>query len=183
LNKSIDEVVLPEDKDTWFESVMDEYGERLTKLAYNYLKDWKQAEDVAQEVFITCYKQYNNLNQITSFKAWLYRITINRAKDVLKSSSFKKLVFNSRLVSLFSSTATSPEIILLKRSKEEFLSLCVLALPLKYREIITLYYYEGLSVDEISKLLKINRNTLKTRLKRGRDKLRTMMEGSNWYGQ
>lgn len=41
-------------RDEWLESIINEYGERLTKLAFNYLKDWGRAQNVVQEVFVTC---------------------------------------------------------------------------------------------------------------------------------
>ncbi|MGM0842882.1 MAG: sigma-70 family RNA polymerase sigma factor [Bacillota bacterium] len=165
-----------EDRDSWLEGIMDEYGERLTKLAYNYVKDWSMAEDIVQDVFIKAFKHYKKIDEIISFKAWMYRLVINQSKDVLKSSAFKRVVMNSSLFSLFTSNAPLPERSLMKRSEEEVLSRCVLALPVKYREVITLYYYEDCSIDEIKGLLGLNRNTIKTRLTRGRAKLRKMME-------
>jgi RNA polymerase sigma-70 factor (ECF subfamily) len=176
LNNDKDIIVFPEDKDAWLENIMEEFGERLTKLAYNYIKDWKLAEDVVQDVFITCYKQYESIDKITSFKSWIFRITINKSKDVLKSSSIRKVIINSNLFNLFTSKELSPEMVMIKRGEEELLSMCVLSLPVKYREVIILYYYEELPIEEISEILKINRNTIKTRLVRGRDKLKNMVE-------
>jgi RNA polymerase sigma-70 factor (ECF subfamily) len=121
-----------EDRDTWLETIMDKYGERLTKLAYNYVKDWKLAEDIVQDVYITCYKNYEKIDEIISFKSWIFRLVINKSKDVLKSSAFRKVVMNSSLFTLFTSKELSPEKDLLKRSEEEFLSMCVLTLPVKY---------------------------------------------------
>ena len=166
----------PENKDMWFEEVMNEYGDRLTKLSYNYTKDWSLAEDIVQDVFITCYREYEKIDEIVSFKAWIFRITINKCKDLLKSSIFKRVITNSSLLMFKKSPELSPEISILKSSEEEFLSTCVLALPIKYREVITLYYYEELSIEQISEILKINRNTIKTRLNRARMKLKGLME-------
>ncbi|MDX8342177.1 sigma-70 family RNA polymerase sigma factor [Rossellomorea sp. YZS02] len=164
------------DRDAWLESIMDEYGERLTKLAYNYVKDWSMAEDIVQEVFVTCFTHFEKIDEILSFKAWIYRLAINRAKDVLKSSAFKRVVMNSSLFSLFTSKEALPEMTLVKRSEEEVLSKSVLDLPVKYREVIILYYYEECSIDEIQELLGVNGNTIKTRLNRGRGKLKEIME-------
>lgn len=167
---------IPENKDEWFENIMDEYGDRLTKLSYNYTKDWSLAEDIVQDVFITCYKDYENMDKIVSFKAWIFRITINKCKDVLKSSLFKRVITNSSLLKLRTSSELSPEMSIMKRSEEEWLSTCVLQLPIKYREVITLYYYEELPIEEISEILKVNRNTIKTRLNRARMKLKVLLE-------
>jgi RNA polymerase sigma-70 factor (ECF subfamily) len=80
------------------------------------------------------------------------------------------LIIRSRTLEL------SPEMSIMKSSEEEFLSTCVLALPIKYREVITLYYFEELPIDDISRILKINHNTVKTRLNRARAKLKVLME-------
>ncbi|MCM3575524.1 MULTISPECIES: sigma-70 family RNA polymerase sigma factor [Mesobacillus] len=171
------------DRDAWLEFIMNEYGERLTKLVYNYVKDWKLAEDIVQDVFIACYKNYDKVDEVISFKSWIYRMAINKSKDVLKSSAFRKVVMNSSLYSLFSSKELSPEKDFLKRSEEEFLSLCVLSLPVKYREVVTLYYYEECSIEEIIGILELNPNTIKTRLSRGRMKLKKMMERWGYNGE
>jgi len=172
-----------EDRDAWLEFIMDEYGERLTKLAYNYVKDWRLAEDIVQDVFIACYKKYEKIDEIISFKSWIFRLTINKSKDVLKSSAFRKVVINSSLFTLFSSKELSPEKNLLKRNEEEFLSLSVLSLPVKYREIIILYYYEECSIEEIKGILGVNPNTIKTRLSRARVRLKKMMERWGYDGE
>ncbi|RDU36491.1 RNA polymerase subunit sigma [Neobacillus piezotolerans] len=164
------------DKDVWFEEIMDQYGDRLTKLCYNYTKDWNLAEDVVQEVFISCYKEYENLDRIVSFQAWIFRITINRCKDLLKSSFFKRVLINSSLLAMAKTPEPTPEMATLQTSEEALLSECVMALPIKYREVITLYYYEELSVEEISVILKMNGNTIKTRLNRARQKLKVLLE-------
>jgi RNA polymerase sigma-70 factor (ECF subfamily) len=165
-----------EQKELWFERLMDEYGDRLTKLSYNYIKDWNLAEDIVQDVLITCYKEYENLDQIVSFKAWIFRVTINKCKDLLKSSLLKKVISHSSLLRQTNSPDLSPELALMKSGEEAYLAACVLNLPLKYREVVTLYYYEELSVEEISEVLKLNENTIKTRLSRARMKLKVLME-------
>ncbi|WP_456276320.1 sigma-70 family RNA polymerase sigma factor [Bacillus sp. AK128] len=165
-----------EDKDRWFEQTMDEYGERLTKLAYNYVKDWSLAEDIVQDVFVTCYKQFEHIDQVAYLKSWIYKIAINKCKDTLKSSYMKKVIYDSNLFRFFSSKERTPEMELLHRSEEEHLSISVLSLSVKYREVIILYYYDELSIEEISDLLELNQNTVKTRLNRGRLKLKEILE-------
>jgi RNA polymerase sigma-70 factor (ECF subfamily) len=176
LNRKISTENIKWDRDSWFEEMMNQYGERLMKLSYNYTKDWNLAEDIVQDVMVTCYKEYENMDKIVSFKAWIYRITINKCKDVLKSSIIKRVIANSNLLTFTKSAELTPEMTIMKRSEEEFLSVCVLALSIKYREVITLYYYEELSIEEISEILKINPNTIKTRLNRARKELKTLME-------
>lgn len=159
------------ESEKWLHELMENYGDRLTNLAYSYLKDWGKAQEVVQDVFLTCYSHYAKIEEIQSLEAWTYRITINRCKDVLKSSWIKRVTVNSTLFDFLKSTSGSPEAAAIAQDENAILIEKVLALPVKYREVIHLYYYEEISVAEMSVLLKININTIKTRLKRGRELL------------
>ncbi|WOV84275.1 sigma-70 family RNA polymerase sigma factor [Sporosarcina jeotgali] len=166
-------------QEEWLEQLMDQYGNRLTNLAFSYLKDWGRAQEVVQDVFVTCFQRAHQLEEIRSIEAWLYRITINRCKDVLKSSWIKRVIVGSTLFQFLRSKEPTPQDYMLQNSNDEQLAQCVLALPLTYREVILLYYYEDLTVPEISELLNVNQNTLRTRLKRGREKLAQLLEGGD----
>lgn len=167
------------EQEEWLEQLMDQYGNRLTNLAFSYLKDWGRAQEVVQDVFVTCFHRAHQLDEIRSIEAWLYRITINRCKDVLKSSWFKRVLVGSPLFQFLRSKEYTPQEHMLQNSEDEALVQCVLALPLPYREVILLYYYEDLTVPEISALLDVNQNTLRTRLKRGREQLAHLLEGGD----
>jgi RNA polymerase sigma factor (sigma-70 family) len=182
--ESMKDVVLSEtDRDDFLEKIMDEYAERLTKLAYNYLRDWGSAQEVVQDVFVTCYKHLDEYDTISSYKSWIYRVTINRCKDKLRSSFFKRFIFNNDLLYNMTSKDATPEDQLLKEKAAESLSLSVLSLPVKYREVIILFYYEEMSIEEISSLLHINPNTIKTRLKRSRELLKNVLESGESNGR
>lgn len=166
-------------QDEWLEQLMDQYGNQLTNLAFSYLKDWGRAQEVVQDVFVTCFHRAHQLEEIRSVEAWLYRITINKCKDVLKSSWFKRVIVGSPLFQFLRSKEPTPHEHMLQNSEDEQLAQCVLQLPLTYREVILLYYYENLTIPEISELLEVNQNTLRTRLKRGREKLAQLLEGGD----
>ena len=168
-------------KEAWLENLMDQYGDRLTKLAYSYLKDWGRSQEVVQDVFLTCYQQYDTYEEINSYKAWIYRITINRCKDVLKSSWAKRVVLNNQLFQYMQTNEPAPHMTSLQREGDEELADSVLSLPIKYRETIHLHYYEDLSIPEMEALLNINQNTLKTRLRRGRKLLGETIERGDVY--
>ncbi|WP_088006957.1 sigma-70 family RNA polymerase sigma factor [Indiicoccus explosivorum] len=161
----------------WLEVVMDDYGESLTRLAFTYLKDWEMAQDVVQEVFVTVFQQRHTYSEIKSFKAWIYRITINRCKDILKSSWQKRVVMGTRFFNLSRSETPSPEQLAVSRSEEEALLGHIFKLPVKYREVLLLYYYQNLTIPEISQLLSLQENTIKTRMRRGKNRLKTILEG------
>lgn len=72
---------------------------------------------------------------------------------------------------------------MLERSENQLPGRVVLELPVKYREIIILYYYKELKIDEIAHLLSVSDNTVKTRLRRGREKLRDQLKGGEWHDE
>jgi RNA polymerase sigma factor (sigma-70 family) len=162
-----------EDKLRWLMKV---YGNDVIRIAYTYLKQKQLAEDVAQDVFIKCFEKMDTFRNESSYKTWLIRITVNRCKDVIKSWSFKNL-FITDFFNPKEQLITSLEHHLFGGEENELISQQVLGLPVKLREVIILFYYQEFSTEEISDLLKINQNTVKTRLHRGRLKLKEVFEG------
>jgi RNA polymerase sigma factor (sigma-70 family) len=116
--ENIKELIVSElDKDIFLERIMDEYGERLTKLSYNYVRDWGQAQEVVQDVFVICYKHLDEYHHINSFKSWIYRVTINKCKDKLRSSLLKRFIFNNEIFKNMNSMEPTPEDQVLKIRK------------------------------------------------------------------
>ncbi|UOR10640.1 sigma-70 family RNA polymerase sigma factor [Halobacillus amylolyticus] len=165
------------DKDRVISSLMDEYGDSVIRLAYTYVKDKQMAEDVAQEVFIKCYKKIETFRHDSSYKTWMYRITINKCKDVLKSWSLKNILLLDTFIYKEKNRSSSPETNLLKNEENHFISIKVLELPVKLREVVILHYYEDLNIREISHLIKTNQNTVKSRLYQARQKLKKVLGG------
>lgn len=168
------------EREEWLKEIAYTYGDQITKLAYSYLKDWNQAQDVAQDVLLTCFKNYENRSHISSYKAWIYRVTVNRSKDILKSSFLKKVVLNNSLVKLIHAIDKSPEEAVLRKEDNNQLIESVFSLPIKYREVVLLYYYEELDTKEISEIIRINENTVRTRLRRARDRLGDLLKGDSF---
>lgn len=167
-------------KIAWLEHIMDVYGDALTKLAYSYVKDVGKAQEIVQDVFITTFNEYEKMHNQDFIKAWLYRVTINRSKDILRSSWIKH-VFLSNVLPTYTKSKNSTEKAVLDSEQQQYLFAQVLILPIKYREILLLYYYEDLSIVEIRTLLNINENTIKTRLKRGRTMLEQRLKDGDFH--
>ncbi|WP_175990060.1 sigma-70 family RNA polymerase sigma factor [Bacillus sp. Marseille-Q1617] len=164
-------------KNHLIESLIDEYEISITKLAYFYVQDWPAAQDICQDVFIKVYDALDQFNHQSSYKTWIYRIAINKCKDYKKSAYFRKSTVVDKFHRFFNKEiAATPEQVLLQTEEQTSLSAQIFTLPVKYREIILLYYYEELTTREISELLNINSSTVRTRLERGRQKLKTMLE-------
>jgi RNA polymerase sigma-70 factor, ECF subfamily len=165
-------------RDHLIETLIDNYEIQITKLAYMYVQDWSTAQDICQEVFIKAYNSLDNFNENASYKTWIYRITVNQCKDYKKSAYFRRNTVVDKFHRMFNKEiAATPEQELLQTEEKNSVSAQIFALPVKYREIILLYYYEELSTEEIGELLNIKSSTVRTRLDRGRQKLKVMLQG------
>ncbi|WP_260412623.1 sigma-70 family RNA polymerase sigma factor [Alkalihalobacillus sp. TS-13] len=178
----LDNVIGRYPKEEVLEHMMDQYGEKLTRLAYTYVKDWGKAEDIVQESFVACYTKLDTFRGESSVKTWIYRITINRCHDYHRTWSFKNLHFTDKISRWMKGEAQTPEADLIAKDESETLAKQVLTLPLKYREVLLLYYFEELSIQEISMMLLTNESTIKTRLHRGRQLLKEVISSEGSIG-
>ena len=165
----------------WLEHLMDTYGDALTKLSFTYVKDLGSAQEIVQDVFFLCYDRYEEIQQIASLKAWLYKLTINRSKDKLRSGWLKRVILDN-LIPAYTRARHSTENMLIEQEQQHDLLALVLELPVKYREALLLFYYEDLSIAEMSLMLRLNENTVKTRLKRGRELLKQALKDGDFSG-
>jgi RNA polymerase sigma factor (sigma-70 family) len=168
--------VQPVSNEEQIASLMEEYGDMVMRLAYTYVKQTQLAEDISQEVFISCYQNLHQFEHKSSYKTWIYRITVNKCKDLLRSWSYKNIYYKDLLSSIFSNGTKSTESSMVESEEKEEIFQKVLSLPVKFREVIILYYYEECSVSEIAELLKISANTVKTRLHRARIALKGFLK-------
>ncbi|MED1563034.1 RNA polymerase subunit sigma [Alkalihalobacillus alcalophilus ATCC 27647 = CGMCC 1.3604] len=160
------------DKEEILIEIMNTYGDELLRLIYSYVKNKEVAEDLTQDIFIKVYERIDQFEQRSSLRTWLYRIAINQSKDYLKSWHFRKVRTEAEDFFLSHTVEKTPEIRTVEKAEEEELVHKVFSLPLKYREVIYLFYYQECSVGEISELLKVKEGTVKTRLYQARRKLR-----------
>ncbi|WP_078596546.1 sigma-70 family RNA polymerase sigma factor [Evansella clarkii] len=156
------------------DKLMDEYSDAILHLVYTYVKNETTAEDLTQEIFIKCFEKLHQFNERSTLKTWLYRIASNHCKDYLKSWHYRKITLNDKIFDYIPSMSKTEDEIIAK-DEEDILAKAVMELPLKYREVVFLHYYEELTLKEISKITAMNPNTLKTRLKRAKEILRHKM--------
>lgn len=151
---------------------VEQYADTVRRLCMIHLKNYADTEDIFQTVFLKYALSTAAFESQEHERAWLIRVTINACKDLLKS------FFRSRTVSieevLEQPAAPSEE-------HREVLE-AVLSLPVKYREVIYLHYYEGYTAPEIGRILKKNVNTVYSLMKRAREMLRDRLGGEEDEG-
>jgi RNA polymerase sigma-70 factor, ECF subfamily len=173
------------DKEKVIDQWMNLYSRNVYLLAYSYVKDRGLAEDISQEVFIKCYKNMKQFRGDSNIKSWIYRITVNSAKDMLMSKNFNILKFPKMFFENIKKSASSEELFV-EQDRNEALLQTVFKLPTKYREVIFLHYFEEQKVEEIAAILHVNNNTVKTRLSRARALLKDQLnkaKGDDWIGK
>lgn len=159
------------------DEIMNTYGTSILKLTYSYVKNYQIAEELTQEVFLTCYMKLGEFNGDSTLKTWLYRIAINKCKDYLKSWSYKYTTLTNNFFSGNDENNMPERLVMLSESKRHLIN-SIMNLPIKCRELLFLYYFEELTIREISTLVDVNENTLKSRLVKSRELLKSKLERS-----
>ncbi|MCT2344599.1 sigma-70 family RNA polymerase sigma factor [Niallia taxi] len=157
------------------DQLMQEYSDDILHLVYTYVKNRTTAEDLTQEIFLKCYEKLNQFNQQATLKTWVYSIASNHCKDYLRSWHYRKITLSDKILDYIPSKSKQVEEEIIANSEGNILTNAVMNLPLKYREVVFLHYYEELSLAEISKITAVNINTIKTRLKRAKELLKDKM--------
>lgn len=146
------------------ERVMTDHGNNILRLAYSYLHNLSDAEDILQDTLIQYLKAAPVFENPTHEKAWLLRVAANLSKNRIAYNSIRSTDL------LLESLAQEG------REDLSFVWEAVKTLPEKYREVIHLFYYEGYSTAEISKILKRKEATIRSDLHRGREKLKLILK-------
>lgn len=149
-----------------FEWVVETYSSMLLRIAFLYLKNTADAEDIAQEVLLTYWQKEPSFPTEAARKSWLYKTASNRSKDQLRSHWFRK-------------RADLTDDLTYLPAEESALLEAMLQLDTKYRIPLHLHYYEGYSLKEIGQILSLPPATVGTRLHRGKEQLKTMLGGTN----
>ena len=158
-------------RDQRFEQLVDLYQESVLRTCYLYLCDKTLAEDATQETFLKVYRTMDSFRGESSEKTWIMKIAMHTCYDINHSSWFR---FMNRHVTPEMLSDQSANTII---DRDEELASAVMKLPRKLREVILLYYYQGLKINEIADALNISHSSVSGRLKRGREKLKKLLEG------
>lgn len=157
---------------------------RYEKPIFHYIariiNQYKDAEDLTQEAFIKAYENLGGFNFKFKFSSWLYRIAHNLSVNFIKKhykNSVQSLEANEYLKNTL---ATNENILqeLIGREREDLLVKALGKMPIKYREIIELAYFEEKSYVEIADILKVSVNSVGPMVNRGKKLLKQIVEES-----
>ena len=145
--------------------LMDKYGNTILRVAYSYLHNMEDAEDILQDTLIQFLRNNPTFANDNHEKAWLITVASNLSKN--------KILYLKRR-----QTDELSEELVGESEKEDLAYVweAVKQLPEKYREVVHLFYQEGYATKEIAEILGRNESTVRSDLKRGRDKLKTILK-------
>ena len=165
-----------------FNHIVERYKDKLTNFLYRFTYDIDSAQDLAQDTLLKVYINKDSYKEIAKFSTWIYTIASNLAKTELRKIKRRKTYTISDL-------STDDREFVLHRSDEEsfedeedtlvsgkILQKCLNILDDEFKNIIILRDIQELSYDEISKILEIPLGTVKSRINRGRFKLKDLLK-------
>ncbi|WP_299163944.1 sigma-70 family RNA polymerase sigma factor [uncultured Eudoraea sp.] len=162
-----------------YAELVDRYKQMVYTLAYKIVKNREDAEEVAQDTFVKAYNALNDFKGDSKFSTWLYKIAYYRSLDYLKKN--KRRVETTKIdISEEYNIASLDDALdaLEAKDRTEIIKNAIQKLPGEDSVLITLYYFETLSMNEISKVMGISSNTIKVRLFRGRKRLAKILENN-----
>ena len=157
-----------------FGELVDRYKDRVFRLLGRYCRDSIECEDLAQEVFLKVFRKLHTFNHESQFFTWLYRITANAASDHLSRASSRRLRLDddTGVFERGDEDHESPTAPLEQQELAQVTREIVASLPEKFRTILVLREFEGLSYTDIAAVLDIQLGTVESRLFRARQRFK-----------
>lgn len=152
---------------------MDQYGDEMLRFAYWQLHDRHLAEDAAQETFLRAFRSLDSFRGDSSAKTWLFRIARNTCVDMRRRGRRTILTPTPPLPP----DHRTPDTIAEEREAEAQLKRALDTLDAESRTLIALYFFENWSAPEIAELLHIPIGTVRTRIRRAKERLASKLGG------
>ncbi|MCM3694430.1 RNA polymerase sigma factor [Neobacillus niacini] len=161
-----------------FEEIVIEHGKAIFNYIFSLVRQKELAEDLYQEVLVSAYLAFHTINEPARIKGWLFTIARNKCRDYWRKENKTKQFWKEEVYS-YSSNVEAPSLpeeeVLHKYSNEKMVE-SVRALPEIYQSTLLLYYFNDLTIMEISKRKNIPISTVKTRMKRGKEHLKPKLQ-------
>ena len=144
--------------------LLDIHGDSVLRLAYSYMHNMQDAEDILQETLIRYMQAVPEFENESHARAWLLRVAANLSKNRIEYNRYRM------------ADELNEELVAEEREDLSFVWEAVKSLPVTYRETIHLFYREGFKTAQIAEILGEKEATVRSHLKRGREKLREILK-------
>jgi RNA polymerase sigma-70 factor (ECF subfamily) len=157
--------MIPDRKHQWVEEAMEQYGRLVLAVCNSMTGDYYEAEDLAQDTFLSAYKNLDNFDG-TNPKAWLVKIASNKCRDYLKSAARRSVPAPRETFDQVGDHTPIPEDAILQRDMEERLEDLCRSLKEPYQTIAIAYFCRHKSAQDIAKETGKNLKTIQTQIYR-----------------
>lgn len=157
----------------YFEELVTRYKKLIFSVVYNMINDKEEVSDISQEVFIRIYRALDRYNPEYKFSTWAVRIATNLCLDIHRKKKVDSMPIEE--IEDFSNGLDTPEASYLQKERTEKIRKAIQALPEKYRTPVILFHQNGLSYEEMTKVLGEPMTIIKNRLYRARLMLRDIL--------
>ena len=160
-----------------FAVLVDRYKDMIFTLALKMVRNREEAEEVAQDTFIKIYNSLNKFKGDSKFSTWIYKIAYNTCLDRLKKNKKEDNnisidEFSAHLIKTMDNALSALE----DKERKQTIQNCLNLLPSDENFLLTLFYFEDQSLEEIGKIMNINANNVKVKLFRSRQKLAVILK-------
>jgi RNA polymerase sigma factor (sigma-70 family) len=160
-----------------FAVLVDHYKDLVFTLAYKMVKNREEAEEISQDTFIKIFKSLNKFKGESKFSTWVYKITYNTCLDRLKKNKKENSVvyiedFSEHQVKAIETVFDTID----EKERNQRIQDCLLLLPSEDAFLLTLYYFDDQSIEEIAKVVDSNANNIKVKLFRSRKKMASILK-------
>ncbi|MGZ0014843.1 RNA polymerase sigma factor [Yeosuana sp. AK3] len=160
-----------------FSVLVDRYKDLVFSLALKMVKNREEAEEIAQDTFIKVFKSLSQFKGDSKFSTWIYKVTCNTCLDRLKKHKRELQVvsideFNTNQIKSLDNALDAME----NEERRQAIQDCINLLPSDDAFLLTLFYFEEQTLDEIAKVINVTANNVKVKLFRSRKKLTTILK-------
>ncbi len=162
-----------------FEQLVLLYEKKIYNTALRYSGDRETAFDISQEVFLRVFRFISSFDERSSFSTWIYKITTNVCKDFCKKQTDTLSLDDEEQSGIEIGDETyEPSKVYERSDLCEQIASCISKLPEHYRQVVVMRDVNGMSYEQIAQVLELEQGTVKSRIARGREKLRKILQKS-----
>ena len=158
-----------------FEGIVRRWQAPLINLTYRFVRDRGRAEEMAQEAFLHVFRQLARYHGDSAFSSWMFTVALNVYRSALRRRTLPSVPLDAIAEAV--SRERPPQLELEDAEREELVRRAVAALPPRYRDALTVFYFNDMDLAATARILQVPEGTVKAWLHRGRKLLRSTLGG------
>ncbi len=156
------------------------YSQKIYNTAFFILKDYQYADDVVQETFLQVYLKIHKLHVAQAFETWLYKIAVSYCLKLLKNiKKTDMIVLDDNIDQFDGNELNIPDNLIIQKETKVKIRQYIYSLSIKHRVVLTLFYFNNMSIKDIANIIECSEGTVKSRLFYGKKILKDLLYKEN----